>query len=312
MLDLDSLKIFIRAAEVGSLSKVAEQQNMAIAAVSRRMSLLEAEFGVALLLRTSRGVQLTAAGKMLLPRAKEIMQLEAQARADLSDFGKGLRGAVGVMASTSAITQYLPRDLADFSKSFPDLRLDVREAYTSEIVAAVRDGSVEVGVVMAGSSVLDLNTTPYRADQIVIVAPRHFWPDVNSVRLVDVVDQDLVVMEDSTAMTRLLAFEARKAGIALRLRTKVGSFDAVCRMVEAGFGLGVQPRMAAMQFVETMGLRLIELDEDWAARQMLICTNPRIGISTAAKQLVAHLSACADSAQPQDAHGTLDHRLVDH
>ncbi len=312
MLDLDSLKLFIRAAEVGSLSKVADQLNMAIAAVSRRMSLLEAEFGVALLLRTSRGVQLTAAGKMLLPRAKEIMQLEAQARADLSDFSKGLRGAISVMASTSAITQYLPRDLADFSRSFPDLRLDVREAYTSEIVAAVRDGLIEVGVVMAEPSVLDLNTTPYREDRIVIVAPRHFWPEVTMVRLANIVDQDLVVMEDSTAMTRLLVTEAGKAGVALRLRTKVGSFDAVCRMVEAGFGLGVQPRMAAMQFVETMGLRLIELDEDWAARQMLICTNPRIGLSTAAKQLVAHLSACADGVQSQDTHGTLDHRLVDH
>jgi DNA-binding transcriptional LysR family regulator len=297
MLDLDSLKLFIRAAEVGSLSKVADQLNMAIAAVSRRMSLLEAEFGVALLLRTSRGVQLTAAGKMLLPRAKEIMQLEAQARADLSDFSKGLRGAVSVMASTSAITQFLPRDLADFSKSFPDLRLDLREAYTSEIVAAVREGLVEVGVVMAEPSVLDLSTTPYREDRIVIVAPRHFWPEVREVRLMDIIDQDLVVMEDSTAMTKLLTTEASKAGVALRLRTKVGSFDAVCRMVEAGFGLGVQPRMAAMQFVETMGLRLIELDEDWAARQMLICTNPRIGISTAAKQLVAHLSACAVGAR---------------
>jgi DNA-binding transcriptional LysR family regulator len=297
MLDLDSLRLFIRTAEVGSLSKAAAQSNVAIAALSRRISLLEADFGVALFLRTARGVQLTSAGSVLLRRARDIMQLEAQTRADLSDFRKGLRGTVSVMASTSAITQYLPRDLADFANSCPELRLDVREAYTSEIVAAVREGLVEVGVVMAGPNVVDLTTAPYRADRLVVVAPRDFRPDLTRVRLADVIDQDLVVMEDSSATTRLLALEAMKAGFALRLRTKVGSFDAVCRMVEAGFGLGIQPRLAASHFIATMGLRLLELEDDWAARRMLICTNPRMGVSAAAKRLVSHLSACADSTQ---------------
>lgn len=311
MLDLDSLRLFIRTAELGSLSKAAAQSNVAIAAVSRRISLLEAAFGVALLLRTSRGVQVTAAGSVLLTRAREIIQLEAQTRADLSDFRKGLRGTVSVMASTSAITQFLPRDLADFSRSCPDLRLDVREAYTADIVAAIRDGSVEVGVIMAGPSVVDLTTAPYRADRLVVVAPRSFLPGVTKVRLEDVIDQDLVVMEDSTVTTRLLASEAAKAGFALRLRIKVGSFDAVCRMVEAGFGLGIQPRMAAMQFVATMELRLIELDDAWAARQMLICTNPRMGVSAAAKRLVSHLSGCAGAAGLQDGSGPRDDRLAD-
>jgi DNA-binding transcriptional LysR family regulator len=285
---------------------------VAIAALSRRISLLEADLGVALFLRTARGVQLTSAGSTLLKRARDIMQLVAQTRADLSDFRKGLHGTISVMASTSAITQHLPRDLAEFSKSCPDIRLDVSEAYSSEIVAAIRDGSVEVGVIMAGPNVVDLTTTPYRADRLVVVAPRHFWPEVTKVRLADVIDQDLVVMEDSTAMTRLLVSEALKAGFALRLRTKVGSFDAVCRMVQAGFGLAIQPRMAAMQFVATMGLRLMELEDDWAARQMLVCTNPRMGVSAAAKRLVSHLGACALSAQSQDPLGTLDDGLIDH
>ena len=312
MLDLDSLRVFIRVAESGSLSKGAAHANVAIAAVSRRISMLEADLGVALFFRTGRGVQLTSAGSMLLRRARDFMQLEARTRADLSDFRKGFRGTVSVMASTSAITQYLPRDLADFARSFPDLRLDVKEAYTTDIVAAIRDGSTEVGVVMAGPNVIDLTTTPYRTDHLVVVAQRDFWPEITKVHLADIIDQDLVVMEDSTALTRLLAFEASKAGFALRLRTKVGSFDAVCRMVEAGFGLGIQPRMAAMHFVATMGLRLMELEDDWATRKMLICTNPRIDVSLAAKRLVSHLSTRAETTQLENAAGALDDRPIDH
>ena len=296
MLDLSSLRLFVRVAELGSLSKAAEQYNLALAAVSRRISLLEAHYGVDLLVRTGRGVQLTAAGRALLDRARDILQQVRLAHADLSDFAKGMRGTINLLASTSAITQNLPEDLASFAALCPDLRVDVREAYTSQIVTAVRDGLTDVGVVIGGPNVVDLTTLPYRRDRLVVVAPRAFAPGMDHVKLLDLIEHDFVAMEDSTATNKLLAAAAVEAGEALRLRVKVGSFDAVCRMVQAGFGLGVLPRMAAQSFEATMGLKLIELDDAWAERQMLICTNPTIGVGAAAKRLVAHLHDCASPA----------------
>ena len=298
MLDLASLRLFVRAAELGSLSKAAEQSNLALAAVSRRISLLEAHYGVDLLVRTGRGVRPTAAGRALLDRARDILQQVGLAHADLSDFAKGMRGTVNLLASTSAITQNLPEDLASFAALCPDLRVDVREAYTSEIVSAVRDGLTDVGVVIGGPNVVDLATLPYRRDRLVVVAPSAFAPGMEHVRLLDLIEHDFVAMEDSTATNKLLAAAAAEAGAALRLRVKVGSFDAVCRMVQAGFGLGVLPHMAAQSFEATMGLRLIELDDHWAERQMWICTNRVNGVSAAAKRLVAHLHGCANPAPP--------------
>jgi DNA-binding transcriptional LysR family regulator len=293
MLDLESLRLFIRASELGSLSKAAEDSNLALAAVSRRIALLEAHYGVQLLVRTGRGVELTVAGQALLTRARDILRGISMAQADLSDFAKGLRGAVSLQASTSAITQYLPQDLAAFAALCPDLRVDIREAYSVEIAAAVREGRAEVGVIFANPHVGNLELLPYRHDRLVVVAPKRFQPELTTTRILDLVEHDFVVMEDNTAMTRLLTAAATEAGLVLRLRVKVGSFDAVCRMVQAGFGLGVLPRVAAQNFEATMGLRLIELEDSWAEREMLICTNPHNGLSAAAKRLVAHLSACA-------------------
>jgi DNA-binding transcriptional LysR family regulator len=293
MPDLISLKLFMRAAELGSLSKAASQSNVALAAISRRISNLESYYRVSLFLRTGRGVQLTPAGRVLLTRTREMMLLEGRTRADISDFAKGLRGVVTLMASTSAITQHLPHDLAKFAALCPDLRVDLQEAYTADIVGAVRDQTIEVGVVIAGPNVVDLATTPYRVDRLVVVAPHDFSPNIQRVQLLSLVKHDFVVMGDNTATTKLLQAVAADAGIILRLRIKVGSFDAVCRMVQAGFGLGVLPKMAAMHFEATMGLRMIELEDTWAERRMLICTNSQTGCSAAAKRLVAHLSDCA-------------------
>ena len=293
MLNLGSLELFVRACDLGSLSKAADQSKLALAAVSRRIGLLESHYGVELLVRTGRGVEPTAAGRALLERARDILRVVNIARADLSDFGKGLRGTVALQASTSAIAQFLPNDLAAFIACCPDIRLDIREAYSSEIVAALREGRADVGVVMAGPDMVNLSTSPYRRDRLVVVAPQDFAPGVCHVSFMDLIEHDFVVMEDHTATTRLLSAMTADSRSPLRLRVKVGSFDAVCRMVQAGFGLGVLPRNAAENYEATLGLRLLELDDPWAERQMLICTNPMNGISVAARRLVTHLEASA-------------------
>jgi DNA-binding transcriptional LysR family regulator len=305
MLDLASLQLFVRACELGSLSKVAADANLALAAVSRRIMLLEAHYGVSLLVRTGRGVEATAGGRALLERARDILQTVSVARADLADFARGLRGSVNLQASTSAITQFLPDDLATFNAICPDIRLDIREAYTAEIIALIHEGTAEVGVVMAGPSIINVSSLPYRRDRLVVVAPWAFERQLTRVKFLDLVDRDFVVMEDSTATTRLLSSVATEAGLPLRLRVKVGSFDAVCRMVQAGFGLGILPRIAAENFEAKMGLRLLDLEDSWAERQMLICTNPMKQLSVAAKRLVDHLydraNPTSTASAPQEA-----------
>ena len=81
-------------------------------------------------------------------------------------------------------------------------------------------------------------------------------------------------------------------GLIVRLRVKVGSFDAVCRMVEAGFGIGILPRAAAEKYQDTLGLHLVDIEDPWADRQMLICTNSGPPYATLAiNQLVNFLAA---------------------
>src|SRR5258708_32995817 len=171
LLDLDSLHIFVRASELGSFSKVADQKHLALAAVSRRIAQLEFHYGVTLFLRTGRVVALTPAGQALLGHAKEILRKVNATRADISDFAKGVRGSVRLYACTSAISQFLPKDLAAFHRQYPDIRLDIIEGRSLEIVVAIREGAADVGVIVAGPHPIDLPTTAYRRDKLAVVAP---------------------------------------------------------------------------------------------------------------------------------------------
>lgn len=291
MLDLQSLHLFVRASELGSLSRAAQASNMALAAVSRRIALLEAFYGVELLKRGGRGVAPTPAGTVLLERARNIIQQISLAEADLSDYAKGLRGTVRLLASTSALTQFLPEDLAQFSEQCPDIRVIVREAYTSDIAAAVRSGDADIGIAMGDRSVEGLTLQAYRRDRLAVVAPMSFRPGLTRVSFADLIGEDFVVMEDNTATTRLLTSVAADQGLALRLRVKVNSFDAVCRMIQSGFGIGILPVGVAEVLVRPMDLRFLELDEVWAERQMLICTGPQAKPNISAVRLAEFLTA---------------------
>jgi DNA-binding transcriptional LysR family regulator len=264
--------------------------HLALAAVSRRVAQLEYYYGVTLFVRTGRGVELTPAGQALLEHARGILGQVNNARLDIADFANGLRGSVRLHVCTSAISQFLPKDLATFHDDFPDIRLDIRESLSVDVVAAVRDGAADVGVIVAGPHPVSLPTANYRKDRLAVVAPLGFAPGISSIKLADIVQHELVILEDNTATTRMISAVALDEGLAVRMRVKVGSFDAVCRMVEAGFGIGILPRAAAAKFEETLGLQLLDLEDPWAERQMLLCTNSGPPYATLAiRQLVTHL-----------------------
>lgn len=271
MVDLVTLRLFMVAAEHRSLSKTSSAANIALAAVSRRISTLEAELGVRLLRRSRHGVELTPAGEACLKRAQTILAEVNALRGEMVDFQNGMRGRVVIRASTSAIAQFLPEDLAAFSKAHPAIGLDLQEAYSPKIVYDVRSGASEIGIILEGGETFGLTVWPYRCDRLSVVAPKSFRPGVNRISFVELLGEDLVQMGFDTAMTRLLSAKAREAGQALRLRIALDSFDAVCRMIAAGFGVGILPEAAAASHLENSRLRLIELDEPWAVRQMLIC-----------------------------------------
>jgi DNA-binding transcriptional LysR family regulator len=288
--DIDSLALFVRAAELRSLTKAAEASHIGLAAASRRMALLEHRFRTALFERSPRGVDLTPAGTSLLPHAKALLLGINEMHAEMRDHANGRKGVLKILASTSAITDVLPDDLAGFSRANPDVRIVMEERWSSDIVRGVLASEADIGIIAEGVCTDGLETIPYCTDRIAVVMPfHHSLARVPDMKFADILDGDLIALESSSAMMRLLAEQAMLAKRTLQLRVEVRSFEAVWRMVQAGLGLGLLPLHAANMMAKDMGLTVRPLVEDWAQRRMLLCVKKERMASTSIAKVLDHL-----------------------
>ena len=287
--DLASLALFIRVAESKSITKAAEAGHIALAAASRRITQLEDQFGVQLLYRTARGVELTPAGSALLFHARQMMDKVDEMRAEISDYSKGAKGLVRIQANASALAQYLPQDLASFSAAYPAIKVSLDEERSGAIVEAVRTGATDVGIVMEGAEAPGLELYEYRTDTLCAVVPRKHAVRARRLAFARLLDHDFVGLESNTVISQILLEQASRAGKPLRLRVQVKSFDIVARMIQAGLGIGVLPEAAAHAFAKPMGLRLVLLTDSWARRRMFVCVRQYASLPAPARQLVDHL-----------------------
>lgn len=289
-IDLVSLSLFNLVARTGSISQGAALGMLAVGAASKRIADLEVAFGVPLLERHSRGVKLTPAGQALHRHVQRILGDVDQMSADLSDHAKGLMGVVRLWANTSAITQFLPGDLADFTRQQPGIRIELNEADSSEVVLAILDGRADVGIFADRTPALGLQTLPYRRDRLVLVVPSgHPMAALPAVDFSDTLELDHVGLHEASAIHAFLRQICSGLHRNMRQRIQVSSFEVACRMIEATVGVGVLPESAARRHAQTMAINIVPLSDDWSLREMHVCVRSMEALPAFARDLVTLL-----------------------
>lgn len=303
--NLTDLRLFVAVAEAQNLTRGAERAHLAPSSASHRLQQLETALGTPLFVRRARGVTPTRAGEALLRHARQLFAQLEQMHADLAPFAAGVRGHVTLWANTHATHSFLPDDLAHFLRAHPQVSVTLEERTSPEIVMAVARGEVEVGVVAERVEGAEVEMIPYRADRLVLITPaEHPLAAKASTRFAEVLDHPFVMLHAGSAIHTFTMNAAATLGRHLDVRIQVRSFEAVCRMVGAGVGLGLVPKSA----VSTGGLRepptVVELDEAWAQRDLQVCVRQRAALSGFAAALVDSLAgaaAAADTAPPESA-----------
>lgn len=282
--DLTDLRLFVAIAEAKNLTRGAERVHLAASSASHRMRVLEESIGTPLLLREPRGVSLTRAGEALLRHARQVFAQLEQMHADLSPYAKGVRGHVSLWANTHATHTFLPDSLAAFLKRHPQVSISLEEHTSPQVLMAVARGEVEVGVVAESIEGAEVELIPYRADRLVLIAPSdHPLAQRASTLFAQVLDYPFVMLHSGSAIHTFTMNAAAALGRHLEVRIQVRSFEAVCRMVSAGVGIGLVPRSAVTAGAQ---LAVIELEEPWARRDLKVCVRKRELLSGFAAQLV--------------------------
>lgn len=295
--DFFTLKLFISVADEGRLTAAAEREHLALAAVSKRMSDLESLVGATLLYRKPRGVELTPAGHAFLHHARRILDNVERLQAELSEYGEGVRGHVRIHSNTSAIIAFLPQDLSAFSRHYPEIKIDLQERVSNEIIAAVRDGLTDIGIFAGHVAAPDLQIIPYRRDRLVLVTPdKHPLAERISIAFNEALAFDFIGLQQDASLQALLLEQANLSGRALRMRIQVRSFDAICRMIHHGMGVGVLPEQTIYRELGDLQLKSIPLSDAWAQRELVIGVRRYATLPVTARHMVDLLTAEKHSA----------------
>ena len=292
--DLTDLRLFENIVEAGSITGGAAQTHMTLASASQRVLGMEADLGTPLLLRSRLGVQPTEAGRTLAHHARLVLQQMERLRGELGEYGAGLQGHVRMLCNTSAMTEHLPEALGAFLVQHPRVSVDLEEQGSSAIVDALRSGLGDIGIVSDVVDVEGLQHFAFRRDDLVLVLPRgHALARRRRVALAEVIDCSFVGLPEDSPLQEHVALHARRLGRRLSMRVRVRSFEAVCRMVEQGVGVGIVPRAAAERSPSLPRIRAVAIAEAWAARHLLACVRDVDALPLHARRMLSHLLAPA-------------------
>jgi DNA-binding transcriptional LysR family regulator len=289
-LDPLSLRLFVSVAETGTIAAAAEREHIAAAAVSKRISEIEAALGVTLLRRTNKGVALTAAGERLVALAHRALHELDEIAVQMRDYASGVSGLIRIAANVSSVVQFLPREIQAFAAQHPRIQIQLEEKSSTAVVKAVAENAVDIGVFTSVPHGYDVQTFPYHQDRLTLVTPAdHPLAQCKAIAFADTLAFEYVGLPADTAISQQLTRAAHAHARPVNLRIQVTSYDAQCLMIAAGLGLGVMPCAVARQQALKLGLSLVELTDAWAERDLLLAVRSLDALPVACQMLVAHL-----------------------
>ncbi|BBY08677.1 LysR family transcriptional regulator [Mycobacterium noviomagense] len=303
MPELGSFEIFLKVAQTGSLGSAARELGLTQQAVSARLASMEAEIGVRLAVRTTRGSQLTSAGVLVAEWAARLLDVAQEIDAGLGSLRTESRRHVKVVASQTIAEQLMPRWLVSFQAAVarrggtaPEV---VLTATTSvKAIAAVRDGSADLGFVEKPGPPRGLGSCVVAHDELVIVVPPdHKWTRRSRVvSAAELAQTPLVTREVGAgirdnltmALRRALGDNVEQAPAVLELP----SAAAVRAAVLAGAGPAVMSRLAVADDLAVGRLCAITVPELQLGRPLrAIWVGGRTPPVGTIRDLLSHISA---------------------
>ncbi len=291
-IDLTSLQLFVAVCELGSIGRAAEREFIAASAVSKRLSDLETAVDTALLYRHSRGVTLTPAGESLLHHARTVLFGLERMQGELSEYADGVRGHVRMHANISAIVQFLPEDLGAFARAHNQVKIDLQEHLSPDVLHAVQEGAADLGICNTGGhGASTLQSRPYRSDHLMLIVPAgHALSARAAIYFEEVLDWDIVGLHANSSISLAMRAAAAQAARPLRQRIQVTGLDAMCRMIDNGLGVGLLPDRAFALMHGVGRLAAVPLQDAWAHRELRLVARDFDALPVTARLLAEHLA----------------------
>ncbi|MEU0495588.1 LysR substrate-binding domain-containing protein [Mycobacterium sp. NPDC006124] len=248
-MELRHLRYFRAVAEELHFGRAAERLHIAQPPLSQQIRQLERELGVSLLTRSTRRVELTAAGEAYLRRTIAVLDAVDDAGHQARRIAQGLEGHLSIGCVGSATYSVLPRLVRALRDQLPGVEISIRgEMLAPAQLDALRNRDVDIALLRPPVDDPEVHTELVRRDRLMAALPSAHRLAARSTLVVDDLrDEDVIAHagQDRSVMGRVLTSICADAGFAPRIRQEVSETSTLVTLVAAGLGVAVVPAPTA-------------------------------------------------------------------
>lgn len=243
MLDAHQLNVFLIAAETLNFTEAAQHLHMSQPSVSQHIQSLEQQFGIPLFNRAGRHLELTEAGLMLLPWARDMVGRSIQIKEMMESLKGDVYGHLLIGNSTTPGKYILPHLLARFHQHHPRVRATCHVASQKNVSQMLCDGEVHFALVSESQvACKEIEYHKFITDPVVLICPLHHpWASRRQIEPEELRKADFIIRDENSG-TRLVTRSAlENLGIAedeLNIILTLGSSEGVALAVREGIGVG--------------------------------------------------------------------------
>ena len=242
-MDFDQLRYFLRVAERQNFTRAAEDLEISQPALSRSIQKLEEELGQPVFERKARSLSLTDAGMLLKARARQVLTIIEDTKAEITDDGQ--RGRVRIGAIPTIAPYFLPEVLRQFSHEFPLATLIVQEHTTDALIKSCTQGEIDLAILALPVPAKYLEVEElFEEELLLVLPPGHPLVSKEKIRLSDVESYPFVLLDEAHCLSENIASFCRQRSFQPVAVERTSQLAMVQELVSLSHGVSMIPEMA--------------------------------------------------------------------
>lgn len=292
-MDFKQIEAFTNVANFKSFSKAASTIFLSQPTISSHIASLEKELNVQLFDRTSKVVYLTPAGESFLEYAINLINTRNNAISTLSNFNTKISGKLNLWASTTPCNSLVPDLIKKFSGLYPDVRFNITEQGSSDIIKNILDLNCEIGIV--GTTIKNGKIKSYKLmeDELVLVSSIGLnIPD--EITLVDLLKYKFILRDKKSATRSTLYTALESKGInpnSLNVFCEVNNLDNLLQFVKLGTGVSIISKKISFDYIDRSKIKISTISDLLLKRNLYLIVNSKRTLTPVAN---AFFSMCVE------------------
>jgi len=288
------LSVFVAVAEEGNIARAARTLGTSQPALSRRIAALEGEIGTRLFVRTGRGVTLTEAGAVLLEHARQVLSTMDAAADALGAATGRVSGEVRLgLPPTVAHVLALPLTQA-LRQRYPAVSVTVMEGYSGHVLDWLSRGAVDIGILYQTGTTTDLVADLLHEEDLDLIAPPAVAAALpRTITGAGLAGQAMILPSRAHGLRQLVEARFAAFGLTPDVQLQVDAFTTTLRMVEAGLGCTILPRVSVADRIAAGTLSAVAIRQPVLSRRVMLATSPARPPSRAVASLAAYARSYA-------------------